>query len=626
MQETAYPSIGDYAFLSDCHSAALVSSQGSIDWCCMPRLDGDTCFGRLLDWETGGYCRLAPAGPAEVERRYLERTLVLETRFRTETGQVRLLDAMAMRLGGRRQPYRQVIRHLEGVAGEVEMDVAVVPRFDFGSTRPWIRRHGPGHFTAIGGDDGLVIRTDLPLEAQGRHDLLGRVRIAAGETYRLGLQYVWPPDAHPEAPEPLPIEELDRRFQATVAWWHRWCRRGEREAEDPSILRSALVIRGLVHAPTGAIAAAATTSLPECIGGSRNWDYRYSWLRDSSFVLSSLGKLGFSREAHGFRLFLERTTAGNADEVQPLYGIRGEHLLPEFIIHHMEGYRGSSPVRIGNGAYLQRQLDSYGELVDLAWRAAQRGHRPSEDYWRFLRDVVEHAIRHWREPDRGLWEVRDRDHHFVHSKVTCWAAVDRGLRIAEHCGLEAPRDHWRRERRRMRRVIERCGYDRSTGTFVRDFEDAEVDAALLLLPRYDFVAYDDPRMVRTVERIRRELGVPEGRLRRYLAHDGLEGSEGCFIACSFWLVECLALQGRVEEAQAVFEQASGFANDLGLFSEEIADDGTPLGNVPQGLSHYAHISAALALSRHRPPQEPEAGEDGGEGVGGPEEDREPRTG
>lgn len=609
---TDYPPIGDYAFLSDCHSGALVSRRGSIDWCTMPRIDGDAFFGRLLDWRRGGYCSLAPPGDDwETSREYVDGSLVLATRFTTAGGRARLVDALSMGSGGRLEPHRHILRVVEGLEGEVEIEVRVAPRFDYGSTRPWIRRHEDGVLTAIGGDSGLVIVSDVDLAIEGGQVICGRCRVAAGERRRLSIELVESHRIHPVLPARVTMEEVDRRLDATIAWWRRWSSQARGEAaNDPRVLRSAAVVRGLVNAPTGAIAAAATTSLPEAIGGPRNWDYRFSWIRDSDFALASLGKLGFEREANGFRRFMERTTAGSTTEIQPMYGLGGEHLLPEIELEFLEGYRGSSPVRIGNDAYRQVQFDAHGSLLELAWRAAERGQAPDDDYWRFLSDVVEEILGCWRHPDRGIWEVRDGDHHFVHSKAMCWAVVDRGCRIAEHCGLEAPGERWRRGADEIRADVEENGVDPERGTFRREYGDDDVDAALLLVPRVDFVAYDDPRMIRTVDRIRQDLSGRDGLVRRYRAEDGLPGDEGNFLACTFWLVECLALQGRADEARGIYDQATALANDLGLYSEEVGDDGELLGNFPQGLTHFSHIAAAVALARHRPSPEPGAEEEG----------------
>jgi len=602
----AYPPIADYALISDCHSVALVSRAGSVDWCCMPRVDSGSLFGRLLEWDGGGHCSIAPADLAgcDVERRYLDGSLVLETRFRNAGSEVRLVDGLAMRRGGRENPRRQLVRIVEGVRGSMDLQVEIEPRFGYGDVRAWLRRHGEHLLTAIGGDAGLLVCSDMGLEIHQRHQLRATLRVGAGERYRLALRYAEPHRLHPKLRERMRCDELDGHLEETLRWWEEWSAGNEWDGGDPRVLESAAVIKGLIHAPTGAIVAAATTSLPESLGGERNWDYRFSWIRDSSFALEALGELGFIREAQGFRQFIERTTAGDPVEVQPLYGVGGEHFLPEVELDDLRGYRGSGPVRVGNGAYRQMQLDAYGELVELAWRSSLRGFPPDEEYWRFLRDLVDTVCRRWRDPDRGFWEVRDGDHHFVHSKVTCWAAMHRGLQLAEKHGFDGPLDAWRRSRDELGRLLETDGV-RGDGAgrrwFVRELGGDEMDASLLLIPRYDFVAYDSAIMVATVDRIRDELSDDHGMIRRYRSADGLSGDEGCFLACTFWLAECLALQDRRNDAREVFERAAALANDLGLFSEEYdLDAGEMLGNFPQGLSHYSFVTAAVAIERGRP--------------------------
>ncbi len=554
-----YPPIEDYGLIGDCHSLALVSRCGSIDWCCMPRLDSPSCFGRLLDWDKGGHFLIAPAAEEwESERAYLGDSLVLETRLTTTTGEARLVDAFAMRSGGREAPRHQLLRVVEGVRGEVELRVELLPRFEYGAAKPWIRAHEGGFFTAIGGSSGLLVTTDVPLAAEAAHGLVGRFRVAAGERRRIAVCWDHPNHLHPHEPKPPPLAEIDDHLAETLRWWERWVasRAAPAAQQEPALMRSAVVLKGLTFAPTGAIAAAATTSLPEAIGGERNWDYRLSWIRDSSFALDSLAELGFYQEAMGFTWFIERSTAGIADEVQPMYGIDGRQLLPEFELAHLEGYRGSRPVRIGNAASSAAAARRHGAARRLAWNRLQRGETPDPGYVRFLVDVVETILTRWREPDYGIWEMRRSPMHFVHSKVMCWAAVERGLAVVDHAGVPAPIERWRAARDEMRAAIESEGYDRERGTFVQAFGNRELDAALLQLPRVGFVAYDDPRMVRTVEAIRRELRTGEALVRRYVVDDGLAGDEGCFVACSFWLVECLALQGRRDEAMSLFAAAS----------------------------------------------------------------------
>jgi GH15 family glucan-1,4-alpha-glucosidase len=390
---------------------------------------------------------------------------------------------------------------------------------------------------------------------------------------------------------------LDRRLEQTVAWWRGWSAQGSLVGPDrAAVLRSATVLKALTQARTGAIAAAATTSLPEAPGGPRNWDYRASWVRDSVFALRSLAELGYTAEADGFRRFVQRSAAGSAQELQIMYGLGGERRLQEQVLRDLEGYGGARPVRIGNAAARQHQHDVYGELLDLAWAWHQRGKTPDADDWRFLVELVNEAAERWTTPDRGIWELRGRPRHLVHSKVMCWLAVDRGLRLAEEVGFPAPVGRWTATRAAIRAAVERHGYDPGRGVFTQAFGRPELDAALLLLPAVGFVAWDDERILRTVEAVRAELEV-DGLLRRYRAPDGLEGTEGAFVACTFWLAECLARQGRTADARSTFARASAAANDLGLFAEEFDPaTGTLLGNFPQALTHLSHIAAAVALA------------------------------
>ncbi len=464
MGKRDYPPIADYGFLADCHSGALVSKAGSIDWCCLPRFDSPSCFGRLLDWKQGGYCQIVPAEAHQTLRRYLGDSLVLETMFETRGGQARVVDCFTMRRGGEHHPYRQILRILEGVAGRVPLIVAVVPRFDFGVVKPWIRRFDKGHYTAIGGSNGLVISGDLPLQAERRHDLTGRFTLRKGQRHRLSILWRPPEDLDEglvSAPAP---EELDRRLQETISWWQSWVAQGTfRGPYQEHVLRSALVLKGLFNAPTGALAAAPTTSLPEVPGGSRNWDYRFSWVRDSSFAVNSLLEIGFSREAYRFRRFVERSSAGGADQLQALYGVGGERGISERQIGYLEGYRGAQPVRVGNAAREQLQLDVYGEVLDLAWEWHRRGHSPEDDYWEFLTVLLNRACAKWHETDRGTWEMPRRTRHFVQSTVMCWAALNHGIRLAEELHREAPLRTWRKNRDKIRKKIEQSGYDRRHG-------------------------------------------------------------------------------------------------------------------------------------------------------------------
>lgn len=595
--ESPYPDIADYGYIADCHSAALISKAGAIDWCCLPRYDSASCFGRLLDWRKGGFCAIRPKGSYRVSRRYLPDTLVLETRFENGDGRVRLLDCMTTRQGGEHRPHRQLLRVVEGVEGRMPMTVEVAPVFDYGTVQPWLQKR-EHHFIAMGSSNGLLISGDIPLEMKHRHRLGGEWTLEEGQRKHLSILWRPPENLDEGLVEPPSIEELDRRLDETIDWWRDWGEKSHTEgvyAED--MRRSAIILKGLTHAPTGAIAAAATTSLPESIGGTRNWDYRYSWIRDSYFTVRSLNQLGYVNEADGFRRFVERTAAGSADEVQVLFGLGGERRLFENILEGVEGYRGSRPVRIGNAAENQIQLDVYGELLGLAWIWHQQGSSPDEDYWEFLVSLVNRTVREWIYPDQGIWEMRGRPRHFVHSKAMCWSALDRGIRLAEDSGREAPVEIWREEQDKIRRAIEERGYDGDRGVFIQAFNRPEMDAALLLLPTTGFVDYGDPRMVRTVDAVQEEL--EEGGLLRRYAHgsDGIQDREEIFCCCSFWLAECLARQGRLDAACRVFARALQAGNDLGIYAEAYdAQRGRMLGNFPQGLTHLSLIAAAVAIN------------------------------
>ncbi|HEY1889804.1 MAG TPA: glycoside hydrolase family 15 protein [Steroidobacteraceae bacterium] len=600
-----YPPIADYALIGDCHSAALVSRQGSIDWCCLPRFDSDSCFGRLLDWHNGGYFQICPTGRFSSRREYLERSLVLVTTFRSSSGEARLIDFFAMRSGGRQRPRREIVRIIEGVSGTLRLRVRFVPRLDFSEVKPWVRASHGGAHVAVGSNAALAIFGDVPLHLGGDHDLEAVLEVHAKSRHHIGVQFLQPEESEQRVGGEKEVAQLEEHYGETLHWWRQWsakirCQDGhvpQGKASGTAIARSALVLKALCYAPTGAIIAAPTTSLPEEIGGERNWDYRFCWLRDSIFTVHALGNLGLQAEAEGMRRFIQRSASGNASELQVLYAVDGKRRLPEIDLPKLDGWRGSRPVRIGNGAAQQFQADMYGLVMELSWRWSERGERPDDNYWGFLTEIVEVAIARRHLPDRGLWEVRSRPMHFVHSKVMCWAAVDGGIALAEKYELPAPLDRWRQELDAMRRDIEKRGYDRKRGVFVRSYGSTELDAALLLLPAVDFVAWDDERMVRTTEAIRKHLA-RDGLIQRYRAKDGLRGKEGVFIACTFWLAECLAHQRRHREARQAFDRACRCANDLGLFAEEFEPKrGEMVGNFPQGLTHLSHVSAALALEQ-----------------------------
>ncbi len=598
--EEHFPPIADYALIGDCHAAALVSRSGSIDWCCLPRFDAGSAFAALLDRDRGGSCTIVPLDEGEWEssRAYVEDTLVLETILQGPSGAFAVLDCMTAGEGEQVGGDRELLRVIEGRRGSVELELRIAPRFDYGQVTPWIRRRGQRLYTVVGGNDALVVWCEQELREDPRHELIARFSLGAGERVRLSLSYARPELVDTEAPDEPDAELLDNRLQQTAEWWRGWAgglRLGTRD--QPAARRSGIVLKALTYEPTGAIVAAATTSLPEAVGRERNWDYRYAWVRDASFSARAFAELGAEREADAFRAFMMRSAAGHAEELQVLYGVGGERRLQGQEAEGLEGYRESSPVRVGNDASGQRQLDAYGEIVNLTWRWHRRGHSPDDDDWRFLMSLIELAAEQWQQPDHGIWEWPGEPDHFVHSKVLCWSALDRGLRLADECMRRAPVRRWKRARDEIREAVESRGYDRERGVFVQAFDRPELDAALLLLPTVEFVAWDDERMVRTVAAIREELGAGDGLLYRYRRRDGLAGREGAFLCCSFWLAECLARQGDLSGARSVFDSTLARANDVMLFSEEVDPRGGGLlGNFPQALTHLAHIDAAVALA------------------------------
>jgi GH15 family glucan-1,4-alpha-glucosidase len=594
-----YPAIGDYALIGDCHTAALVSLGGSIDWCCLPRFDSGSTFGRLLDRERAGFLEVAPEG-AEREpfRDYVDETLILKTAWRAEGGEATVTDCLLGPPAIRRtDESRRLLRVVEGTRGTVAFSARIAPRFDFGVLQPWIRHHGRNTYSATGGDDGLLAWSDAQLEEDDEGGLSARFQVRSGERVRLLVGFVRPEDIDDdewEHPEP---DAIDEELEATVRWWRDWAGSLRIEGDNaPGLARSALVLKALSYAPTGAIVAAPTTSLPEGSVGGRTWDYRYSWIRDSALASRSLARLGCEAEADAFRRFMERTAAGEAEDMRIMYGVGGEHRLKESELDGLEGWRGIGPVRSGNGAVEQVQLDSCGHLVMQSWDWHRRGHAPDDDYWRFLVELVESVVERWQKADAGIWEWRGEPRHFVHSKVMCWAALDRGLALAEECMRKAPERRWSRAREEIAEAVNSEGYDEDRGIYVQAFGHEDIDAALLRLPTLGFLAWADERMVRTTDAIRAELDW-DGLLRRYTADDGLEGGEGAFLACSFWLVTALAGQERLPEARAAFDRAMATANGLGLFAEEYDPDaGEMLGNFPQALTHLSHIEAGLALA------------------------------
>jgi alpha,alpha-trehalase len=598
-----YPPIADYALISDCHSGALVSKDGSIDWCTFHRYEARPVFGRILDWKKAGFFRIAPLhDDYEATRRYLPATNVLETTFGTPSGTLVLTDFFAYRVPEPEEdahsahPDHQLIRIARCAEGEVAVKVKFVPRYDYGLTTPRLETLADDLVIAYGGADALVLQSELPFGHAELSATEGNRTLRAGEEAFVVLTYQLP---HELEPRRLTRDEVDARFETTSTTWAAWAERCTYEGPyRDQVVRSALVLKALTNGPTGSIVAAATTSLPEEIGGERNWDYRFSWLRDSALTLNALFALGYDEEAHDYMAWLERTTAGRASELQIMYGVGGERLLPEVELDWLEGYRGSRPVRIGNGAYSQFQLDVFGELLDAVWVYRHHGGKIDDTFWEFIGRIAGAVIDRWRDADQGIWEIRGEPRHFTYSKVMAWVALDRAVRIAEADGREGALDEWRANRDELRELIELEGVDPESGVFVQSFGDGgKLDASNLMIPIVGFVSHDDPRARATSERIAAELSA-EGFVYRYVTDgvDGLSGEEATFAICSFWLVECLARAGETERARELFERLLGFCNDVGLLAEEIdPHSGELIGNFPQAFSHVGLIQAAIAL-------------------------------
>ena len=598
-----YPPIADYALISDCHSGALVSMDGSIDWCTFHRFEARPVFGRILDWAKAGFFRIAPLDDDyEPTRRYLPGTNVLETTFRTPAGTLVLTDFFVYRVpkpgedAHSAHPDHQLIRIARCDEGEVAVKVKFVPRFDYGLTTPRLETLADDLVIAYGGADALVLQSELPFGHAQLSATEGNRTLEAGEEAFVVLTYQPP---HELEPRRLGRDEVRAKLDMTSSTWAAWADRCAYEGPyREQVVRSALVLKGLTNGPTGAIVAAATTSLPEEIGGERNWDYRFSWLRDSALTLNALFALGYDEEARAYVDWLKRTTAGRASELQIMYGVGGERLLPEVELDWLEGYRGSKPVRIGNGAYSQFQLDVFGELLDTVWVYRRHGGEIDDVFWEFLGRVAGAVIDRWRDPDQGIWEIRGEPRHFTYSKVMAWVALDRVVRIAELDGREGALDEWRANRDELRELIERDGVDPESGAFVQSFGDGgKLDASNLMIPIVGFVEHVDPRARATAERIAAELSA-DGFVYRYVTDgvDGLSGDEATFAICSFWLVECLARAGETERARELFERLLGFCNDVGLLAEEIdPHSGELIGNFPQAFSHLGLIQAAIAL-------------------------------
>jgi GH15 family glucan-1,4-alpha-glucosidase len=581
--------IEDYGLIGDLKTAALVGRNGSVDWLCLPRFDSASCFSALLGDERHGRWLLAPAGEVRASsRRYRPGTLVLESDFETAEGSVRVIDFMPRRGDG---PPR-LMRIVEGLSGRVPMRMELTVRPDYASIVPWLER-APDGIIATAGPDAFRLSTALPLEVE---DGTVHAEFAAVEKARERLVLSWNL-SYEETP---PVEDADSALARTEAWWLDWSDRcGYRGAYRDAVLTSLIALKAMTYEPTGAVIAAPTTSLPEDIGGIRNWDYRYCWLRDSVLALEALLATGYTEEALAFRDYLLRVGTGDPRAVQIMYGISGERRLTEFELDDLPGYEESKPVRIGNAASNQFQLDVYGEVIGVGFLGATVLGRVEERVWPRWRTAVEHVETIWREPDDGIWETRGPRRHFTHSKVMAWVVFDRAVRLAEQFQLEAPLERWRETRDEIHREVCERGYDPKRRTFTQYYRSQELDASVLNIPLVGFLPGDDERVTGTIDAIRRELG-RDGFVSRYSTaqtDDGLAGDEGQFLACSFWLVGALALNGRMEEARSLFERLLALRNDLGLLAEEYdVKRERQVGNFPQAFSHLTLIGAATAIA------------------------------
>ncbi len=593
--------IEDYGLIGDLQTAALVGRNGRIDWLCLPRFDSGAVFAALLGDDDNGHWTIQPAGEFRTPgRRYRDDTLILESDFETSTGSARVIDFMPPR---ETQP--DVVRIVEGVSGRVEMRMELVLRFDYGSIVPWVRNFD-GTLVAIAGPDGVTLQAPVPLEGVG---MTTQASFTVTEGDRIPFVLTWFP-SHLDLPEPV---EAERALDDTTSYWEEWASRCTHSGDwHDEIHRSVLTLKALTYAPTGGVVAAPTTSLPEAIGGVRNWDYRYCWLRDATLTLLALLRSGYTEEARAWRDWLLRAVAGRSDDVQIMYGVAGERRLAELEIPWLSGYEGSQPVRIGNGASGQLQLDVYGEMIDAFTTAREHGLEASDAAWTLAQKTLDWLESNWSEPDEGIWEVRGPRRHFTHSKVMAWVAFDRAVRTTEKFGREGPPDRWRQIRAEIHRSVLENAFDADRNTFVQSYGSDRLDASLLMIPLVGFLRARDPRVVGTVAAIEREL-LRDGFVERYRADDenvgvdGLPPGEGVFLPCSFWLAAVLVRQGRKQEALALFERLLSLRNDLGLVSEEYDPEGKRLvGNFPQAFTHLALVETAYSMEKLAPRDSQEA--------------------
>jgi len=578
--------IEDYAIIGDTHTAAMVGRDGSIDWLCLPRLDSPACFAHLLGTEENGFWRIAPkSGVVRSSRQYRGDTLILETTFDTAEGSATVIDFMPWR---RSTQYADVIRIVRGDSGRVAMEMRLALRFAHGRSVPWVRRTDRG-ITAIAGPDGVEIHTDVPMHGEG-FQTVAEFEVKAGKQHSFRLH--WHLSHERPGMELDPVNALSETEERWKAWSAQYTGDGLYRKE---VMRSLITLKALTYSPTGGIAAAVTTSLPEQIGGPRNWDYRFCWLRDATFTLYAMLVSGFHDEARAWREWLLRAVAGNPQDVQVLYGLSGERLQPEFEVPWLAGYEGSAPVRVGNAAHSQLQLDVFGEVMDALHTASRLGVTPTKEEWAVQRALLGFLEQHWQEPDEGLWEVRGGRQHFTHSRVMAWVAFDRAVKAVERYGMDGPVEKWRRLRTEIHAEVCEKGFNKERNAFVQHYGSDDLDASLLMVPLVGFLPPTDPRVLGTLEAVGKYL-MHDGLVQRYDTHSGADGlppGEGAFLACSFWYVDNLHLAGRDTEAKEMFERLLTHCNDLGLLSEEW-DTGLKrqVGNFPQAFSHVALINSA----------------------------------
>jgi GH15 family glucan-1,4-alpha-glucosidase len=592
--------IEEYGFIGDTQTGALVGRDGSVDWLCLPRFDSASCFAALVGDDRHGRWRLAPAGDIRGSaRRYRPGTLVLETEFETAEGAVRLIDFMPRRVEG---PPR-LMRIVEGLRGRVPMRMELLLRPDYGSITPWVEPVPDGAM-ATAGPDAFRLSTPLALKIQ---DGTVSADFVVAEGGRERLTLTW----HVSFAETPPVEDAYSALARTEAWWRSWSDRCLYQGPyRDQVLVSLMALKAMTSETTGGIVAAPTTSLPEDLGGARNWDYRYCWLRDSVLALEALLVAGYTDEALRFRDFLARAGTGDPAKIQIMYGVAGERRLTEFELGELPGYEGSTPVRVGNAASEQFQLDVYGELIGVGYRAVELFGGVERRLWPRWRGIIEHVESIWREPDDGIWESRGPRRHYTYSKVMAWVVFDCGVRLAEQFGLDAPLERWTQVRDEIHREVCQYGYDRERGTFTQYYGSRELDASVLNIPLVGFLPGTDERVTGTIDAIMAELG-HDGFVSRYSTaetDDGLPGGEGQFLACSFWLVSALARNGRTDQAVALFERLLGLANDLGLLAEEYdVERGRQVGNFPQAFSHLTLIGAASAIAAQASESKPDPG-------------------